>query len=161
MIEGIIQKPSSINYRKNKTKCFLRMFSDKLMIYMSGNSIMWLSIWFNEFKLYSLNKGILLHRKKKWGKAKKTSNTVLRIDFFYYYYFFFFYELTFQEHNSLLDVLRVFTPDQTPRIFKLCFLGHGSLHQLIVVFLFKFLSKQKQNPSFTKRPRNQPVAIFN
>lgn len=50
-------------------------------------------------------------------------------------------ELTFQKHNSLLDVLCVLAPDQTPGIFKPGFFGNGTLHQLVVVFLFKFLSK--------------------
>lgn len=53
-----------------------------------------------------------------------------------------FYEkLTFQKHDSLLDVLGVFAPDQTPGIFELGFFGNGSLHQFVVVFLFKFLSE--------------------
>lgn len=54
-------------------------------------------------------------------------------------------EPTFQKHNSLLDVLGVLAPDQTPGIFEPGFLGHGSLHQLLVVFLFKFLCKHKEN----------------
>lgn len=51
----------------------------------------------------------------------------------------FYDKLTFQKHDSLLDVLRVFAPDQTPGIFELSFFGNGSLHQFVVVFLFKFL----------------------
>lgn len=55
--------------------------------------------------------------------------------------------LTFQEHDSLLDVLRVLTPDQTPGIFKLGFFGHGSLRQLAVVLLLKFLPKHTKHKS--------------
>lgn len=57
-------------------------------------------------------------------------------------------ELTFQQPDSLLDVLRVFAPDETPGIFKLGFFGHGSLHQLIVVLLLKFLPKHTTSSWF-------------
>lgn len=56
----------------------------------------------------------------------------------------FYDKLTFQKHNSLLDILRVFAPDQTPGIFEPGFFGNGSLHQFVVVFLFKFLSEHRQ-----------------
>lgn len=51
------------------------------------------------------------------------------------------HERTFQKHNSLLDILRVFAPDKAPGIFEHGFFGNGSLHLLVVVFLFKFLPK--------------------
>lgn len=57
----------------------------------------------------------------------------------------FYDKLTFQNHNSLLDVLRVFAPDQTPGIFEPGFFGNGSLYQFVVVFLFKFLSEHIDN----------------
>lgn len=53
--------------------------------------------------------------------------------------------LTFQKHNSLLDVLRVPAADQTPGVLEPGLFGHGTLHQLGVVLLFKFLSKHKEN----------------
>lgn len=49
--------------------------------------------------------------------------------------------LTFQQHNPLLDVLCIFTSDQTPGVFELGVFGHSTLRQLTVVFLLKFLSK--------------------
>lgn len=62
-----------------------------------------------------------------------------------------FYEkLTFQKHDSLLDVLGVFAPDQTPGIFEPGFFGNGSLHQFVVVFLFKFLSEHIDNSWWLK-----------
>lgn len=53
--------------------------------------------------------------------------------------------LTLQELNAVLDVISVFTSNQTPCILKFGFFGHGSFCQFSFVFLLKSLSKKKRH----------------
>lgn len=52
--------------------------------------------------------------------------------------------LTLQQHNASADVLIVFASNQTPGIFKLRALGHGTGCLLRLKFPFKILSLERR-----------------